>query len=299
MRITSKKILGLAVAVPLVGALLGGCTTATDSAKGSEGNPVKIGVVGESDAQWIAFEDAAKAEGIYVDIVGFTDYTQPNPALAEGELDLNEFQHVIYLAKYNESANGDLTPIGSTAIYPLGLYSKKHSSVDDIPEGSTILVPNDDTNRARALGVLQSAGLITLTDGGTPTSTLDDIDEGASKVKVTEVSADQTANGLDDVAGSVINNDYVKNAFPDGGDPIAKDDPSAATAQPYINIFVSRAEDKDNETYLKLVKIFQDNAEVQQGLQESSGNTAIPVVESASDLQDLLKTTTEALKASA
>ena len=137
---------------------------------------MKIGVVGKGDAQWAAFEEAAADEGITVELVDFADYAQPNPATTEGELDLNQFQHIVYLADYNVSAGEDLTPIGATAIYPLGLYSQKYDSVEDIPEGETVAVPNDASNQARGLLVLQSAGLIELKSGGTifctsPTST--------------------------------------------------------------------------------------------------------------------------------
>ncbi|KAB1658671.1 methionine ABC transporter substrate-binding protein [Pseudoclavibacter sp. CFCC 13796] len=291
LRISKKKLFGLAVTIPLVGALLTGCAGGSDAAKGSESNPVKIGVVGKSDPQWAAFEKAASSEGIHVDIVDFTEYTQPNPALAEKELDLNEFQHIIYLANYNVKNDQDLTPIGATAIYPLGLYSKTHESIDQIPEGGTVAVPNDETNRARALGVLVDAGLIKLKGEWTAVTDTRDVDTDASKVKVTELSADQTANGLQDLDGAVVNNDFLKNADLVGKEPLAQSKPDAESAKPYINIFVSRAEDKDNETYLKLVRIFQENTDVQAALQEASGNTATPLTTSAPELQDLLKTT--------
>ena len=150
---------------------------------------MKIGVVGKSDPQWAAFEEAAADEGITIELVDFADYAQPNPATTEGELDLNQFQHIVYLADYNVSAGEDLTPIGATAIYPLGLYSTKYDSVEDIPAGETVAVPNDASNQARALLVLQSAGLIELKSGGTIFSDLADIDESKSKVKVTALEA--------------------------------------------------------------------------------------------------------------
>ena len=93
------------------------------SAKGSKDNPVKIGVVGATNPEWVKFKQNAEKAGIYVDIVDFQDYTSENPALDSGELDLNEFQHLLYLANYNVSNNKDLQPIGGTAIYPLGVYS--------------------------------------------------------------------------------------------------------------------------------------------------------------------------------
>ena len=97
------------------------------SAKGSKDNPVKIGVVGATNPEWVKFKQNAEKAGIYVDIVDFQDYTSENPALDSGELDLNEFQHLLYLANYNVSNNKDLQPIGGTAIYPLGVYSTKNN----------------------------------------------------------------------------------------------------------------------------------------------------------------------------
>ena len=238
---------------------------------------VKIGVVGKGDPQWAAFEEAAAEAGITIELVDFADYAQPNPATTEGELDLNQFQHIVYLADYNVSAGEDLAPIGSTAIYPLGLYSTKYDSVEDIPEGETVAVPNDASNQARALLVLQSAGLIELKSGGTIFSDLADIDEAKSKVKVTALEASLTPTSLPDVAAAIINNDFVRTPASRFEDAIAQDDPSDPNALPYVNIFAARAEDEDNETYLKLVEIFQTDPEVQAGLLEASGGTAVPV----------------------
>jgi len=261
-----------------------------DSAAGgtTSGPTVKIGVVGASDPYWETYEKAAADEGIKVDIVDFTEYTQPNPALDAGELDLNQFQHLVYLADYNLANDKDLTPIGSTAVYPLGLYSKQYDSVDDIPDGATVAVPDDASNQARGLRILQGAGLITLTDGGTIFSDLNDVDEDASKVKVTDLSADITATSLDDVAAAIINNDFVEKAGLKFEDAIAKDGPAEPGAAPYVNVFATRAEDKDNKTYLKLVKIFQDTKSVTDGLEDVSGDTAVLVKQTPAELQTLL-----------
>ena len=276
------------VVIAVVAALAFFLTRGDDDAAAAEGKTVKIGVVGASDPYWAEYAKAAKAEGINVKIIDFTEYTQPNPAVDAGELDLNQFQHIVYLADYNVSNDKNLVPIGSTAIYPLGLYSKKYDSAQDIPDGSTVAVPDDASNQARGLLILQSAGLITLKDGGTIFSDLNDVDTSASKVKVKDLSADITATSLDDLAGAVINNDFVEKAGLKFADAIAKDDPSDPNALPYVNIFAARAADKDNKTYLKLVKIFQDTKAVTDGLQDVSGGTAVLTKEPAADLQSLL-----------
>ena len=278
---TRTKIIAALAAAPLVIGL-----AACSSAGAAEGDDVvRIGVVGKSDPQWPAFEEAAAEAGIEIELVDFADYAQPNPALTEGELDLNQFQHIVYLADYNVSADADLTPIGSTQIYPLGLYSTKYESVDDIQEGDTVAVPDDPSNLARALLVLQSADLIELEDGGSIFSTIADIDEANSKVKVTPLEASLTATSLPDVAAAVINNDFVEDAGLSFEDAIAKDDPSDPNALPYVNIFAARAEDAENETYLKLVEIFQTDPEVQAGLDEASAGTGVSVEIPVADLE--------------
>jgi D-methionine transport system substrate-binding protein len=284
-RTTTQLIAALAT-VPLL-AGLAACAAPAGADNGAS-DVVRIGVVGKADPQWTAFEEAAADEGIAIELVDFSDYAQPNPATTEGELDLSQFQHIVYLADYNVSSGEDLVPIGSTAIYPLGLYSTKYDSVKDIPEGETVAVPNDASNQARALLVLQSAGLIELKSGGTIFSDLADIDESASKVKVTALEASLTPTSLPDLAAAVINNDFVQDAGLTFEDAIAQDDPSDPNALPYVNIFATRAEDQDDETYLKLVEIFQTDPEVQAGLLEASGDTAVSVQTPVADLVDSL-----------
>jgi len=275
-----------ALALPLA-LVMGGCAAgaaepaSTDAA--TEG-PVRIGVVNSGDPYWDTFVDAAAAEDIEVELVNFSEYTQPNPALSADELDLNQFQHVIYLATYNVASDDDLQPIGSTAIYPLGLYSTQYDSVEDIPEGSTVAVPNDESNQARGLLVLQSAGLIELDGGGSIFSTVADIDEAASKVKVEALDAAFTATSLPDVAAAIVNNDFLEDAGLTADDAIAQDDPSDPNAVPYINIFAAKAEDAENPTYLKLIEIFQGSQEILDGVVEASGGTAVIVKTPVKDL---------------
>ncbi|OOB92179.1 MetQ/NlpA family ABC transporter substrate-binding protein [Rathayibacter sp. VKM Ac-2630] len=264
---------------------LAGC-----SASAGESDTVRIGVVGASDPYWATYEEAAADAGIDVEIVDFSDYNQPNPALSEGEIDLNQFQHIVYLAQYNTSADEDLVPIGATAIYPLGLYSTQYDSVEDIPEGSTVAVPNDESNQARGLLVLQSAGLIELTDGGSIFSSVDDVDTAKSKVEVTALEASLTPTSLPDVAAAIINNDFIENAGLEATDAIATDDPSDPNALPYVNVFAARSEDADNETYQELVDIYQSTQAVLDGVSEQSGGTAIFVKTPADELEASLET---------
>ena len=285
----SKKLAAAAALVlPLALALTAcaGAAADTDGATSADG-PVRIGVVGAGDPYWQTYEQAAEEAGIEVEIVDFTEYTQPNPALSAGELDLNQFQHIVYLATYNVNADDDLQPIGATAIYPLGLYSTQYASVDDIPEGSTVVVPDDESNQARGLLVLQSAGLIELADGGSIFSTVADV-EPSSKVTVEALDAALTATSLPDVAAAIINNDFVEDAGLSFTDAIAQDDPADPNALPYVNVFAARAADADNPVYAQLIEIFQTTQSVLDGVQDASGGTAVLLQTPAGDLQTSL-----------
>lgn len=283
----AAKALGAVAVASVLSFALTACGSDIKAATGEQDDPIKIGVVGAAaDDQWSVFEAEAEKAGIYVDIIDLGAYPLPNPALTEGELDLNQFQHLQYLAEYNVSANEDLTPIGATAIYPLSLYSNKYDSIDAIPEGAEIVVPNDPSNLARALLVLRDAGLVELKDGGSATSTeLDVLD--TSRVKVTPIDAVQTVLNLDSVDGAVVNNDFVKDSKLNPADALAADSAESEGAQPYINIWVSRADDKDNETFAKLVEISQSDV-VEAALQDAALNTAVIVDKTPAELQDIL-----------
>ena len=295
IRTARAKVLGAVALVTALSFTLTACGSDSTVASGEQDNPIKIGVVNAAaDDQWSVFETEAEKAGIYVDIIDLGAYPLPNPALAAGELDLNQFQHLQYLAAYNASAGDDLTPIGSTAIYPLSLYSNRYETIEDIPQGAEIVVPNDESNLARALLVLRDAGLVELKDGGSATSSELDV-LPTSRVKVTPIDAVQTVLNLDSVDGAVVNNDFVKDSKLDPADALAADSADAPGSQPYINIWVSRAEDKDNETFAKLVEIAQSSA-VEAALQDAALNTAVLVHKTPAELQAILTPIQDSLK---
>lgn len=285
-----RKNLTLAAIAATAALTLGACATGggTDgsAAGGNADDVVKIGVVGAEDDKWAVFEKVAKEEGLNVEIVNFGDYQQANPALSQGQVDLNQFQHLQFLAGYNVEAGDDLQPVGATAVYPLALFSTKHETLDALPQGAEIAIPNDPTNGARALLVLQEAGLLELKDGGSSLSTEEDI-LPTSKVKVTPVSAEQTPIALKSVDGAVVNNDFLLDAGLEPEDALFQDDPDSAVSEPYINIWVARAEDKDDETLLKIAAISQ-NEEVIAAEKKASANSAVIKSNSAADLQKIL-----------
>lgn len=167
-------------------------------------------------------------------------------------------------------------PIASTAIYPLALYSNAYTAVADIPAGAQIAVPNDETNKSRAIHLLAENGLLTLKEGTGIIAAEEDIDAAASKVTVAPMDAQQTVTALPSIAGAVVNNDFVNDAGLDPEKALAEDDPSDASAQPYINVFVVRAADADNERLLQLAGIFHD-ADFEAALKEQSADSAVIV----------------------
>jgi D-methionine transport system substrate-binding protein len=271
-----KRSLTAAFAALTVAALAacssGGPAAAPTAASTDDPVTVRVGVTDISKEYWTTFTDLAAEEGIEVELVNFTDYQQPNPVLSEGQLELNQFQHLLFLANYNESAGDDLAPIGSTVIYQLGLYTTKgYATPDDIPDGGEIAIPNDPTNQARALLVLQSAGLIELKDGGNALSSPAEIDEAASRVKVVPVDANQTAIQLQDLDGAVVNNNFAADAGIDPTTAIYSDLEDTDTARPYVNIWVARAEDADNPVYAQLIEIYHRDEVIGQLLEENQG----------------------------
>ncbi|MDO5533061.1 MAG: MetQ/NlpA family ABC transporter substrate-binding protein [Propionibacteriaceae bacterium] len=257
------------------------------AASGSSSEPIQLGVVGASSPEWAIFKEKATAEGITVDIKDFTDYTTPNPALSDGSLDANQFQHILYLARYNKDNGGTLVPIASTAIYPLALYSQKYETVEAIEAGAQIAVPNDETNKSRAIHLLASAGLLTLKEGTGVIAGEEDIDAAASKVTVSPMDAQQTVTALPSIAGAVVNNDFVNDAGLDPESALVEDDPSNEASQPYINVLVVRAEDADDENLTKLGRLLHDEA-FSSELAKQSADSAVLVDKTPEELKEIL-----------
>lgn len=250
-----KNILkGLVVFV--LGFILLSCGNKKEEVK-SDVTKVKIGVVGSTSETWDYLKEVLIKENIELEIVKFSDYNQPNDALLNGDIDLNAFQHRIFLANYNKEKNANLTPIGDTVIAPIGLYSNKIKNVEGLVDGDTIIIPNDVTNQARAINLLVSAGLITLKADAEEFPTPKDVEGNPKNLNIVPVDASQTARSLQDVAAAVINNGVaVDSGLTPTVDAIFLEKIDEKS-KPYINIIVAREEDKDNEVYKKIVKAFQ------------------------------------------
>ncbi|WP_018023378.1 MetQ/NlpA family ABC transporter substrate-binding protein [Corynebacterium ulceribovis] len=254
---------------------------------GSDEDTIKIGTTDADKLAWSTFEKEAKDAGIKLEVVNYSDYNTPNRALSEGQIDINLFQHIKFLADYNVGSNANIIPIGSTEIVPLALYYKDHTSLDDIKQGDEVIIPNDVTNQGRALNLLADNGLVTLKDNAPSSPAPVDVDEAKSKVKVVAVDAAQTATTWGEGKPAVVNNTYLERASIDPATAIAKDDPNSKTAEPFINVFATTEEKKDTEGFTKLIEIWHSQP-VQDAVQEDSGGTSIAVDRPANELQEIL-----------
>lgn|SRR5690625_5096394 len=252
--------------------LLISCSQSTEA---TEETVVKIGVTGTDGPQWEVLKSLAKEEGIDIELIEFSDYTLPNNALAQGEIDINSFQHIAFLSQFTKENNLDLLPIGSTVIAPLGIYSEKISDISELKEGDKIAVPDDPSNLGRSLRLLEYAGLIKLKEGTGLFGDLTAIEENEKNLEIIPMVAQQTPRVLEDVAASIINNGIAGQAgYDPAEDPIFLEDGEDESALPYVNIFASRAEDQDNETYLKIVELYQSE-QVSKAIEEETKGGSI------------------------
>lgn len=248
--------------------------SACGAAEGTES--VSIGVVGEDNDVWdYVAEKLEEEEDIIVELVTFTDYSQPNNALAQGEIDLNAFQHKLFLETFNEDSGTELVEIGDTVISPLGVYSEQLDDIEELEENDTVAIPNDVTNGGRALLLLQTAGLISVDSDAGVTPTVNDITDNPLNLTIQELDAAQTARALQDVTVSIINSGMAVDAgFVPTEDAIFLE-PVDEQSDPYINIIAARAEDQDNELYQTIVAAYQSE-DTKEVIEETSAGSSIP-----------------------
>lgn len=272
-----KKLGKLLVAAAFLLLVTGCSNSAAQSAKDATVT-VKLGVVGDDTDVWDDVQKRLAKEDIKLEYVKFTDYNQPNDALAQGEIDLNAFQHQFFLDNYNEEHGTDLVSIGNTVNAPLGIYADQLTSVADLKKGATVAIPNDVTNGGRALLLLQTAGLIEVDPAKGQTPTTSDITANKLDLKIEELDASQTARALADVDAAVINSGVAVYAgFTPTKDAIYLE-PVDDKARPYVNIIVSRKEDANNKTYQKIVDAYQTK-ETEKVIEETSKGSSIPAWE--------------------
>lgn len=230
----------------------------------AQDKPLKIGVTAGPHAQIIEqVKKIAEKDGLKIQIVEFSDYVQPNAALAAGDLDANSYQHKPYLDQQVKDRGYKIVPVGYTVNFPIGIYSKKVKALGELKDGARVGIPNDPTNGGRVLLVFQDKGLIKLKpDAGLKATPLDVVDN-PKKIKFVEVDAAQLPRTLDDLDASAINTNYALSA----GLTPAKDAIAQESAKsPYVNLLAVREQDKDKPWVAKLVKAYQ-SAEVKQFIQ--------------------------------
>ncbi|MDR1037117.1 MAG: MetQ/NlpA family ABC transporter substrate-binding protein [Deltaproteobacteria bacterium] len=235
--------------------------------------PVTVGTVAGSDVEMLEKAvEVALRDGLAVEIREFSDYGQLNPALAAGDIDLNSFQHIPFLESYLKDHPDGLVSIGTTYVSPMGFFSKKIKSLDELKKGDTVVIPNDPSNGGRALLLLQAAGKISLKPEAGITPTPFDVTRNALELKIVEVDAAQTFASLEDAATAAINNNYAQDA---GLNPLKDAIYLEDQDSPYVNVIVARDADKDNPRFLQFVKAYQ-SAEVAEFILQKYEGATIP-----------------------
>ena len=236
-----QSALALALAASLPAAVL------------AQDKPLKIGVTAGPHAQ--IFEQVkkiAEKDGLKIQVVEFSDYIQPNAALAAGDLDANSYQHKPFLDQQVKDRGYKIVNVGYTVNFPIGLYSKKVKSLAELKEGARFGIPNDPTNGGRVLLVLQDKGLIKLKPEAGLKATPLDVIENPKKLKFVELDAAQLPRSLDDLDASAVNTNYALSAGLNPKDAIAQE----AAKSPYVNLLAVREQDKDKPWVAKLVKAY-------------------------------------------
>ena len=224
----------------------------------AEAVDIKIGATPSPHAEILEqAKDDLAAAGINLDIVVYNDYVQPNLATDQGEIQANYFQHQPYLDDFNAENGTHLTSVGAIHYEPFGIYAGKANDLSNIADKAQIAVPNDTTNEARALQLLQANGIITLKDGVGLTATKQDIVENPHNVEILEVEAAQIPRSIESVDFACMNGNYAIDAGFKPSDALAQEDASSEAAQTYANVVVVSDADADSEWAKKLVEVLQ------------------------------------------
>jgi len=260
-----KRILALICSFALLIGLAG-CASQDD-------NKLVVGATAKPHAEILEFvKPMLEKKGIEMEIKEFTDYPLLNPALNDGEIDANFFQHIPYLEEYNEKNNTDLVWTVQVHNEPMGVYSKKYKKIEDLPNGATVGVPNDTTNGGRALMVLERSGIIKLKEGAGLTATDKDIAQNLKKLKIQMMDAAMLPRSLDDLDACVINSNYAIEA---DLNPVNDSIFMEPKDSPFGNVLAVRAEDKDKEAIKKLSEALQ-SPEVKKFLEDTYQGSCVP-----------------------
>lgn len=246
----------------------------TEAAEGEDPLVVGATAVPAGDILRFVESELATGAGLSLEIHEYSDYIAPNTALAEGQLDVNLYQHEPFLLEYNEGNDTDLVAVEQIYLPPLGLYSKAVDDVADLAEGSEVALPNDPTNEFRALELLEEGGLITLAEGvDEATFSLSDIEENPRDLDFREVEAAQLPRSLDDVDAAIVNNNYAQEAGLDfENDSILLEE---FDGSPYVNILASRSDNTDDPRIETLAELLT-SPETVRFIEETYEGSVIP-----------------------
>ncbi|AIA72314.1 D-methionine-binding lipoprotein [Pectobacterium atrosepticum SCRI1043] len=246
--------------IATIGALIGALALAGCGQEEKNPNHIKVGVIvgAEQQVAEIAQKVAKDKYGLDVELVTFNDYVLPNEALSKGDIDLNAFQHKPYLDQQIKDRGYKLVSVGNSFVYPIAGYSKKIKSLNELQDGAQVAIPNDPTNLGRTLLLLQKVGLIKLKDNVGLLPTVLDVTENPKNIKLVELEAPQLPRSLDDaqIALAVINTTYASqiNLTPTKDGLFVEEKDS-----PYVNLLVSREDNKDAENVKKFVQAYQSD----------------------------------------
>ena len=274
-----KKLLLLLVSLTLFTVILAGCGSNNENAENNTNTEedtealseesLKIGVVSGPDEQnFEVVKELAAEDGLELELVSFSDYIMPNTALAEGEVDLNSYQHEPFLNEYNEDHNTDLVPVFKTYLSAIGVYSNEIEDIEDTPEGATVGIPNDPSNGSRALVLFEEAGLIKIDEDARDSATPSDIVENERNLEFTELEAAQLPTMLDEVDLAVINGNF---AVLNGLDPSEDTIYLESSDSPYVNVVVAREENKDDPVIDQIKEYYQSDEVKEFMLDEYDG----------------------------
>lgn len=267
------------IAVILLGLVL--VLAACGSNKDAE--VVKVSTSTAETTTWNLVKELAEKEGITIEVVTIDDYVQPNLILDDGEIDINAFQTVVYFDSFKEDRDLDLTAIGTTNIWPMGIYSNEIDDLSELQDGSQVVVPNDPTNLGRGLLLLEKAELITLEEGFDGTGGIENIVDNPKNLDIKAVDSGQTARSLEDATLAVVNSDKAIGAgLNPTHDSVFREDENNKS---YINIIAAKTERKDDEVLNKIVEIYHTD-EVKEFIEEEFGGAAVPIREPISFLDD-------------
>ena len=248
-----KKLIALTLALTLVLALA--------ACGGSSNKTIKVGATPAPHAEILeVIKDALADEGYTLEIVEFDDYVTPNTSLEDGSLDANYFQHITYLNEFNVEHGTHLVSVADVHYEPFGLYAGKTASLADLADGAQIAVPNDGTNEARALLLLEQEGLIKLKEGVGLSATKTDIAENPHNYDIVELEARLLPTTLGDVDVAVINGNYAIDAGLKVADAIAVEAADGAAAEAYVNVLAVKEGNEKDEGIQALVKALQSDA---------------------------------------